>query len=179
MNVTRAARAALAILMAGCASAVRTAPSLAPCPAAKENTRQWRVVTDSAGVRFRIPPTFVEGPSGDGARRWHPHGDLSEYILAGFIPSSSPVEAMGRAPAPGMREMAQCVDSIAGHQVLVQAWRTTGGTFRDGQRQDRYDVFAVAPVGPELRFYIVSGSYRRQTQRMALAVVRTIQISTP
>jgi hypothetical protein len=76
-----------------------------------------------------------------------------------------------------MMEMTQCVDSIGGRQALVQAWRTRGGTFRDGQRMDRYDVFAVVPVSPVLRFYIASGSHRRETQQLALAAVRTIVVA--
>jgi hypothetical protein len=75
-----------------------------------------------------------------------------------------------------MMEMSQCVDSIGGRQVLVQAWRTRGGTFRNGQRMDRYDVFAVVPVSPERRFYLASGSHRPQTQQTVLEVVRTIAL---
>jgi hypothetical protein len=127
-------------------------------------------------VVFRLPPAFVERAREAGAREWDLDGDFQQYILAGFIESSSPVVSLGRAPAAGMLEMTQCVDSIGGREVLVQAWRTRGGTFRDGRRLDRYDVFAVVEVHPELRFYLASGSYRRQTQDLALAVVRTIAI---
>ena len=129
-------------------------------------------------MTFRLPAAFVEQPPDGGARRWYLRGVFVEYIMAGFIPSSSPVQALGRAPAVGMMEMTQCVDSIGGREVLVQAWRTRGGTFLNGRRMDRYDIFAVFPVHPELRFYIASGSHRRETQQVALAVVRTIVVTT-
>jgi hypothetical protein len=161
---------------AGCARPARTAPSRAACPAPRADTRDWRIVQDSAEVVFRLPPAFVERARSEGAREWLLTGDFQQYVLTGFIASSSPVAALGRAPAPGMLEMSQCVDSVGGREVLVQAWRTVGGTFREGRRRDRYDVFAVVAVHPELRFYLASGSYRRQTQDLALAVVRSIAI---
>ncbi len=169
---------ALAIVIAAsCVRPAGIAPALAACPAPRQQTDGWQAVSERAGVSFRIPPAFVERPSDEGAHRFHLRGDFSEYLLAGFIASSSPAETMGRAPGPGMMEMTQCVDSIGGRQVLVQAWRTRGGTFRDGQRMDRYDVFAVVPVSPVLRFYIASGSHRRETQQLALAAVRTIAVA--
>lgn len=173
----RVAALVTVIGLGGCARLGRLAPSHAACPLPGRETGEWRAVTESLGVNFRVPATFVEHPRDSGARRWYLHGGFVEYLMAGFIPSSSPVQALGRAPAVGMMEMTQCVDSIAGREVLVQAWRTRGGTFLNGRRLDRYDVFAVVPVHPELRFYIASGSHRRDTQRLALAVVRTIVIA--
>ncbi len=165
------------MIAASCVRPAGIPPALAACPAPRQPTDDWRAVPESAGVSFRIPPAFVEQPSDEGAHRFYLRGDFSEYLLAGFIASSSPAETMGRAPGPGMMEMTQCVDSIGGRHALVQAWRTRDGTFRDGQRLDRYDVFAVVPVSPELRFYIASGSHRRETQQLALAAVRTIVVA--
>jgi hypothetical protein len=165
------------VIAAGCVRPAGIAPALAACPAPRQQTDDWRAVAESAGVSFRIPPAFVEQPRDEGAHRFYLRGDFSEYLLAGFIESSAPAEAMGRVPSPGMMEMSQCVDSIGGRQVLVQAWRTRDGTFRDGQRMDRYDVFAVVPVTPELRLYIASGSHRRETQHLALVAVRTIVVA--
>jgi len=139
-------------------------------------TRDWPVVHESAAVSFRVPPAVTEHSREPGTRSWRLNDDFQQYILAGFIASSSPVASLGRAPAPGMLEMTQCVDSVAGREVLVQAWRTRGGTFRDGRRLDRYDVFAVVAVDPELRFYLASGGYTRDMQDLALAVVRTIVV---
>ena len=169
--------ALVVMIVAGCVRPAGIAPALAACPAPPQQTEDWPAVAESAGVSFRIPPEFVEQSREEGAHRFSLRGDFSEYLLAGFIASSSPAETMGRVPGPGMMEMSQCVDSIGGRQVLVQAWRTRGGTFREGQRLDRYDVFAVVPVSPELRFYIASGSHRRETQQLALAAVRTIVVA--
>ena len=168
---------AFAMVAASCVRPTGVAPALAACPAPRHQTDGWRAVSESAGVSFRIPPAFVEQPVDEGAHRFHLRGDFSEYLLAGFIASSSPAESMGRVPGPGMMEMTQCVDSIGGRQSLVQAWRTQGGTFREGRRMDRYDVFAVVPVSPVLRFYIASGSHRRETQQVALTAVRTIVVA--
>lgn len=173
----RLALAVAAFIASGCVGPARIAPAHAACPAPRQDTGDWRAVAESAGVSFLVPAAFVQQPRDEGATRWYLRGDFSEYILAGFIPSSSPPPALGRVPNPGMVEMTQCVDSIGGREVLVQAWRTRGGTFREGRRMDRYDVFAVVAVHPELRFYLASGSHRPETQRAALAVVRTIAIA--
>lgn len=177
MRHALASLALLAVFSAGCARTTRVAPASPACPAPRQDTGDWRDVAEPEGVSFRLPAAFVEQPRDEGAHRWHLRGDFSEYVLAGFIASSSPVETLGRAPSPGMMEMTQCIDSVGGRQVLVQAWRTRGGTFREGRRMDRYDVFAVVAVHPQLRFYIASGSHRRETQQAALTVVRTIAIT--
>ena len=127
-------------------------------------------------MAFRLPAEFTESQREPGARKFLRHGDFQQYVLAGFIESSTPVVAMGRAPHAGMKEMTVCVDSVGGREVLVQAWRTVNGTFREGRRLDRYDVFAVVAIHPELRFYFASGSYDPHTQTVALAAVRTIAI---
>ena len=177
MRMRRVVGAGLGLCaVAGCARPNRPAPSRAACPAPRIATHDWRAVRESAAVVFRLPPAFVERARQAGAREWALNGDWQQYILTGFIESSSPVVSLGRAPATGMLEMTQCVDSVAGREVLVQAWRTRGGMFRDGRRRDRYDVFAVVAVHPALRFYLASGSHRRATQDLALAAVRTIAI---
>ena len=180
MTLPRLAGLGAIVLVLGslsCARPGRVAPALAACPAPRQETGEWRPVAESAAVSFRIPADFVEQAREADARRWYLHGDFAEYILAGFIRSSSPLQAFGRAPAVGMMEMTQCIDSIGGREALVQAWRTRGGTFLNGRRLDRYDVFAVVAVDPELRFYIAGGTHRRDTQKVALAVVRTIAIA--
>ena len=127
-------------------------------------------------MSFRVPPGVTEHTREPGPRSWYLGNDFQQYLLTGFIASSSPVASLGRAPSPGMLEMTQCVDSVAGREVLVQAWRTLGGTFRNGQRMDRYDVFAVVAVDPVRRFYLASGGYTREMQDLALAAVRTIGV---
>ena len=162
----------------GCVRIQRVAPARAACPAPRLSARGWVAVEDS-GVTFRLPPAYVERPSRAAFREWAENGDFQQYIIVGYIASSNPAPTLGRAPGPGMLEMTQCVDSVAGREVLVQAWRSRGGTFRNGRRLDRYDVFAVVPIRPDLRLYVTSGGYERRTQDIALAVVRTIATAQP
>jgi hypothetical protein len=160
----------------GCARTQHVAPARAACPAPRISAKGWTVIADTTGVTLQLPPAYVERPSRGAVREWAERGDFQLYIITGYIASSNPAPTLGRAPGPGMLEMTQCVDSVAGREILVQAWRTRGGTFRNGQRLDRYDVFAVVPLRPDLRFYLMSGGYERSTQETALAVVRTIVV---
>lgn len=161
-----------------CARLPRVAPSRPACPPPNVSTGGWEPIVDSDGVSFRLPAAYREAAPADGARHWELGGDFSQYITAGFIASSSPPAGLGRVVSPGMLEMTQCIDSVGGREVLVQAWRTRGGTFRNGQRLDRYDVFAVVPVGPVMRFYLSSGGFERRSQEWALAAVRTIIVAS-
>jgi hypothetical protein len=138
----------------------------------------WTLVADSAGVSFRLPAAFHERAPREGVREWD-LGDPQQYMLVGYIASSQPPATLGRVVSPGMEEMTQCIDSVGGRGVLVQAWRTVGGTFREGRRQDRYDVFAVLAVRPDVRLYLASGGYERRVQEIALAAVRTIAVAAP
>jgi hypothetical protein len=177
MNATRIPCVLLLLgAAASCTRPPRLTPSLAACPTPSDGTGGWETITDSLGVSFRLPPGFEEKAREGSARHWELGSDFSQYVTVGFIRSSSPVAVLGRAVSPGMLEMTQCIDSIAGREALVQAWRTKGGTFRNFQRLDRYDVFAVVPVTPTLRFYFSSGGYERRTQRLALAAARTISV---
>jgi hypothetical protein len=134
-------------------------------------------VSDSAGVTYRIPAAFMGQPSGDlPYRRWTARGELSGYLWTGFIHSPEHWLTLRRVPSPGMYEMSECVDSVAGREVLVQAWRTAGGIFEQGQRRDRYDVFALVPLKPGLTLYLTGGAADRRTQEVVLAVVRTVTI---
>jgi hypothetical protein len=165
--------------LASCARLPRVVPSRAACPTPSVGTSKWVPLTDSAGVSFRLPADYREVAPSGGARHWELGGDFQQYVTAGFIASSSPPSTLGRAVSPGMLEMTECIDSVGGREVLVQAWRTRGGTFRNGRRLDRYDVFAVVPVRPDLRFYFSSGGFEPRTQKLALAAVRTIVVDSP
>ena len=164
-------------VLTGCAGRQRLAPARPACPAARVSTHGWPLVTDSAGVSYRLPAAFAERATGAAFREWLLEGDFQQSIAVGFMPSSSPASSLGRTASPGMLEMTQCVDSVGSREVLVQAWRTRGGVFRDGRHRDRYDVFAVVPVRADLRLYLASGGYERRTQELALAVVRTIAVA--
>ena len=175
------ARIGLAAVLAtlgavSCLPHSRPTPSRPACPGPRLDARDWMVVQDESGVGFRLPRDFVERPHEAGGREWALRGDFQQYVETGLIRSSTPVEAMGRAPGAGMMEMMQCIDSVGGQAVLVQAWRTRDGTFRNGRRLDRYDVFAVVALEPSLRFYLASGGYERSTQDFALAAVRTLSV---
>jgi hypothetical protein len=160
-----------------CGRAPHLTPARAACPSPRLVTTDWVTVADSAGVSFRVPPGYREAARENGALHWEFDGDFQQYLTAGFIASSSPPAALGRYVSPGMLEMTQCIDRIGGREVLVQAWRTPGGTFRNGRRLDRYDVFAVLAVRPDLRFYLASGGFQRRTQELVLAAVRTILVA--
>jgi hypothetical protein len=162
----------------GCAGPQRLEPARAACPPPRLATALWVTYADSAGVSFRLPAAYQERAPRDGVREWDLDGDNQQYVLAGYISSSNPPASLGRFVSPGMLEMSQCIDSTGGREVLVQSWRTPGGTFRRGRRLDRYDVFAVVPVRPDLRFYVASGGYERRAQDIALAAIRTVVVAT-
>jgi len=166
---------ALAGLVA-CVRPGRVEPARAACPAPPLSTAGWVSIADSAGVSFRLPAEYRERATQAGFREWVLGSDVHQYVIVGYIASSNPPATLGRVVSPGMLEMTQCVDSVGSREVLVQSWRTPGGTFRQGRRLDRYDVFAVVPVRPDLRVYLASGGYERRAQDVALAAARTIVI---
>lgn len=146
------------------------------CPFPAIAVDDWLVVQDSAGVTYRVPPEYVEKPPGARSRRWDLGGDFQQSIEIGFIHSQAPLVTFRRAPSIGMREMSECIDSAAGREILVQAWRTVGGTFRLGRRRDKYEAFALIPVEPGLIAYLTGGGYERRAQQLALAVARTFVV---
>lgn len=171
-------RLSMLIIPAACAHPGRPVPARAACPAPHVDTKPWRTVSQGPVV-YRIPDGFVRSDTQTATYHWERSGDFQQYVTAGFIESSSPAVTLGRTPSPGVFEMTQCVDSIGGREVLVQSWRTRGGVYRDFKRLDRYDVFAVVPVTAMRKFYIASGSYRPETQTIALALVRSIIVVGP
>jgi len=165
--------------LAGLVACVRPGhvePARAACPAPPLSTAGWVSIADSAGVSFRLPAEYRERATQAGFREWVLGSDVHQYVIVGYIASSNPPATLGRVVSPGMLEMTQCVDSVGSREALVQSWRTPGGTFRQGRRLDRYDVFAVVPVRPDLRVYLASGGYERRAQDVALAAARTIVI---
>ncbi|MDH5550065.1 MAG: hypothetical protein OEZ42_09180 [Gemmatimonadota bacterium] len=176
----------LPVLFAGCHRASVPAPSpeileaVAACPAPSIDTRGWQIVVDSTGVRYRLPAEFVERPSSSPSwRRWDLAGDFQQSVEIGVIESPDYWISLRRAPSPGMHEMSECIDSIPGRQVLVQAWRMEGGAFRRGRRLDKYEVFALTPMEPGRTVLLTGGGSDRQTQALLLAIVRTIRVPSP
>jgi len=176
----------LPVLFAGCHRAPATAPSpeifeaIAACPTPNLDTRGWQIVTDSTGIRYRLPDQFVEQPARVPlSRRWDLDGDFRQSMDIGIIESPEYWISLRRAPSPGMREMSECIDSIPGRQLLVQAWRMEGGVFRNGRRMDKYEVFALTPMEPGRTVFLTGGGSDRQTQALLLAIVRTIRLPSP
>jgi hypothetical protein len=175
------------LALAGC-HGPRTAPepvaAVAACPGPTLDTEQWNVISDSAGITYRVPADFAERRDPRIAhRQWNRERTASDsssgYLWTGFIHSKEFWLTLRRAPSPGMEEMSECIDSVPGRQILVQAWRTPGGIFRDMRRWDRYDVFALVPVEPGLAFYVAGGGSDRRFQTVLLAIARTVVVSYP
>ena len=159
----------------------RTAPApvaAAPaCPAPVFATGGWTPVTDSMGISYRLPPGFVPRPNPELPHdRWSYDDGTSGYVWIGMNRSPEHWITLRRVPSPGMYEMSECIDSLAGREILVQAWRMRGGISNGRRRPDRYDVFALLPIEPGRTVWVTSGGSDRRFQEMALAIVRTVRI---
>jgi hypothetical protein len=173
----------LGVIVAGC-HGPKTAPSpsaaVAACPAPVLDLHNWTLVSDSAGLTYRVPPSFVERPDPRlPSRRWTEGGASSGSVSIGFNHMREHWITFRRAPSPGMREMTECIDSIPGRQILVQAWRTVGGRFEGGRRSDLYEVLTLVPMEPGLTLWIAGGGADPQFQRIVLAIGRTVRLPMP
>jgi hypothetical protein len=148
------------------------------CPTPDVDTRGWQLVTDSAGVRYRLPPGFTEGPRGDPPyRRFTWAGEPSGQVTIGFSPSREHYASMLRVPAPPMKEMTECQEAVHGRDVFFQAWRMEGGSFRNGRRYDNFEIHALVPVQPMLTLFVTGGSEDPAFQAVMLAIARTVEVS--
>lgn len=173
--------AGLGLSLAGCqrvgVSPPVAPPSAAACPAPQLDTRGWVAVSDSAGVRYRLPAGFAQRQPGDlPYRQWTFSGELSGRVSIGFSPSREHYTTLRRVPSPPMREMNECVEDVDGRQILVQAWRTEGGRFTGGQRLDLYEMLALVPVEPMLTLFVTGGGAGPAFQRVLLAIARTVRV---
>jgi hypothetical protein len=173
---------AMAVPAAGCQrpqTAPRPALAVAACPGPVLDTRDWRLVMDSADLSYRLPPALVErADTASPHRRWF-SADSRQIVTVGFIHELEHWITLRRAPSPGMHEMSECIDSIPGRQLLVQAWRTAGGVFRDRRRFDNYEMLALVPIEPGLTVFLTGGGSARETQVLLLAIARTVRIGEP
>ena len=181
MSVAQAG--AMTIAVADCHSPPKTAPGPLPaataCPAPAVDTDAWIRVSDSAGVAYRLPPTFVERPDTTGAyRRWD-GADGRPVVQIGFLRSPEHWLSVRRVPALGMHEMSECIDSIPAREMLVQTWRMAGGAFRGGRRLDTYEVLALIPIEPGLTLLLYGGGPEREAQILLLAAARTVRVTVP
>jgi hypothetical protein len=180
---TFASAGTLAIVIAGC-QRVGVAPSPPPgaadaCPAPAVRTAGWEIVADSAGVTYRLPPGFNERPPGDLPFRDFTYSDeLRGRVSIGFSPSREHYGSFLRVPSPSMHEMSQCLESINGRDVLLQSWRTEGGSFRQGRRYDLFEMLALVPVQPMLTLFVTGQSEDPAFQQVLLAIARTVEVGT-
>jgi hypothetical protein len=138
---------------------------------------QWTFVReDSTGFTLAVPPGFVERSSSEPSRRWDAEGDFQQSMIVGLIRGDLPLEGYRRPyQANLMLEYTECVETIAGQRVSIQSWRTPNGVFRNFQRYDRYDVFAIWVFRPGVYVYLTGGTYLRQTQDLILGAIRALK----
>jgi hypothetical protein len=171
-------------LVGGCQRVGTPSPpplhSVSACPAPDVDTDGWQMLLDSAGVSYRLPPGFAQRPSGDLDFReftWaaYPGGHAS----IGFSPSREHYATLLRVPAPPMREMTECQESVNGRDVFFQSWRTVGGSFRQGRRYDNLEMLALVPVQPMLTLFVTGGSEDPGFQAVLLTIARTVEVAGP
>jgi len=173
---------AFALAAGGCQRVAPPSPrpphAVAACPAPDVDTRGWQLVSDSAGVQYRLPPGFTEGPRDDPPYRWLTWaGEPGGRVTIGFSPSREHYATMLRVPSPQMHEMTECQESVNGRDVFFQAWRMEGGSFRQGRRYDTFEILALVPVQPMLTLFITGGSEDPAFQELMLALARTVEVS--
>jgi hypothetical protein len=179
-----AALVLLALFVAGCRRVGVPAPpplrSVSACPAPDVDTDGWEVVSDSAGVSYRLPPSYTARPPGDSPfREFTWAGDLRGHASIGFSPSREHYASMLRVPAPPMREMTECQESVNGRDVVLQSWRMEGGSFRQGRRYDNFEILALVPVQPMLTLFVTGGSEDPAFQAVLLTIARTVEVGRP
>ena len=151
--------------------------TVAACPARAIDMRDWQTLADSAGVAFRLPPSFVERAlPGEPYRRWTSAEDPSGGITIGLSPSREHFTTLRRVPSPNMHEMTECVEERGTGQILLQAWRTEGGIFRNGQRADLFEMLALVPLEPMRTLFVTGGGSDPGFQAVLLQVARTVTI---
>jgi hypothetical protein len=175
--LVHASTVAAVLTSAGCHTrpvtprAARSAPA---CPAHSRAQADWIVVTDSTGFSIDLPPGFQEHPSGGDFRHFEMTGDFNEAISVGTIRGNLGLAGYRRVYQPTlMLDYSECVEVVGGMSMSIQAWRTPNGVFRERRRLDRYDVFAIGETQPGVFAFITGGTYRRPTQDLLLAAVRS------
>ena len=154
-------------------------PAHPACPAPSVDASSWAAHTDSAGVSYRLPPALLERPAGDLPYRQWTSSDAVGRLSIGFSPSREHWITLRRAPSPGMHEMSECIEERSGRQLLIQAWRTEGGVFRQGRRFDLYEMLALVSVEPMLTLFVTGGASDPRFQELLLAIARTVTIAAP
>ena len=178
----KAAIVALAIMAAGAACRAtpstnpvpKLAPAAAACPAPVMPGVEWVFVDDSSGLSVALPRGFEERPSGGPFRHFQLAADFQQSMSFGIIRGDLGLEAYRRVyQSTLMLEYSECSDAVDGYQISIQAWRTPNGVFRNSQRLDRFDVFAITQIQPGVYFYLTGGTYSRPTQDLILGAIRS------
>lgn len=172
--------AAAATCLAAChpTPSLTPAPSPAPaapaCPAPALSGIDWIFVDDSAGFTLALPPSFQERPAGGLFRHWELAADFQQSMTFGIIRGELGLSGYRRVYQPTlMLDYSECSEAVAGYRISIQAWRTPNGVFRNYRRFDRYDVFAIWEASPGVYVYLTGGTYRRPTQDLMLAAIRS------
>lgn len=151
--------------------------SLAACHTPSLDIGDWRLERDSLGVTYRVPDVARARPPGDlPYREFRVPGEPSGRIAVGFAPSREYYTTLRRVPSPGMHEMSECVADVNGRQILLQAWRTEGGIFRNRRRFDLFEMLALIPVEPTRTLFVTGGGDAPAFQAVLLAVARSVDV---
>ena len=148
-------------------------PAAHACPAPKLRGVKWVLASDSTGFTVALPPGFQETKSGGAFRHWESPEGYRPYMSLGIIRGNLGMSGYRPVYQPElMLDYTSCVDTINGYRVSIQAWRTPNGVFRNYQRYDRYDVFAIWEVRPGVYMYQNGGTDDQPTQVVMLGAVR-------
>ena len=128
---------------------------------------------DSAGFTLALPPGFEERAPGGPFRHWELAADFQQSMTFGIVRGDLGLAGYRRVYQPTlMLDYSECADTVSGHLVSIQAWRTPNGVFRNSQHLDRYDVFSIWEVGSGVYAYLQGGTYQRPTQELMLGAIR-------
>lgn len=181
-----AAAAGLAAGLTACRAKPVLSPRAAPepairaCPAPRLRGVPWLFVEDSSGFILAMPPGFQERASGGAFRHFESPEGYGPWMSFGVLRGDVGLAGYRRVYQPNlMLDYSECTDTVGAYPVSIQAWRTPNGIFRNYQRFDRYDVFAIWEVRPGVYAHLSGGADQAQTQELMLAAIRSWKIQTP
>jgi len=152
-------------------------PAAHACPAPKLRRVKWVLADDSAGFIFALPPGYQEQRSFGPFRHFESPQGYRPYMSFGIVRGNLGLSGYRPVYQPElMLDYTSCVDTVNGYRVSIQAWRTPNGVFRNFQRYDRYDVFAIWEVSPGVYAYQNGGTDDQPTQSVMLGAVRAWKV---
>lgn len=127
-----------------------------------------------------MPPGFRERLTGGPTRHFEAPSGYRPWMSFGIIHGDLGLAAYRRLYQPAlMLDYSECADAVNGSSVSIQAWRTPNGIFRNYQRFDRYDVFAIWQLRPGVYAYLTGGTDNPPSQVLMLAAIRAWHASAP